>query len=39
MKRVLYILLSVCLLMVSFADAAAQVDRQEVRRGNRVFVF
>ena len=37
MKRVLYILLSVCLLTVSFADAAAQADKREVRRGNRRF--
>ena len=37
MKRVLYILLSVCLLAVSFADASAQVDKREVRKGNRRF--
>ena len=37
MKRVLYILLSVCLLAVSIADAAAQSDKREVRRGNRRF--
>ena len=37
MKRVLYILLSVSLLVVSFADAAAQTDKREVRRGNRRF--
>lgn len=37
MKRVLYILLSLCLLAVSFVDADAQTDRREVRRGNRRF--
>ena len=37
MKRVLYILLSVCLFAVSFADASAQVDKREVRKGNRRF--
>ena len=37
MKRVLYILLSVCLLAVSFVDASAQVDKREVRKGNRYF--
>ena len=37
MKRFLYILLSVCLLAVSFADASAQVDKREVRKGNRYF--
>ena len=37
MKRVIYILLSVCLLLVSFADVAAQTDRREVRKGNRRF--
>ena len=37
MKRVLYILLSVCLLAASFADASAQVDKREVRKGNRRF--
>ena len=30
-------MLSVCLLTVSFADAAAQADKREVRRGNRRF--
>ena len=29
--------MSVCLLSVSFVDAAAQTDRREVRRGNRRF--
>ena len=37
MKRVIYILLSVCLLLVSFADVSAQTDRREVRKGNRRF--
>ena len=37
MKRVIYILLSVCLLLVSFADVAAQTDKREVRKGNRRF--
>ena len=37
MKRVLYILLSVCLFAASFADASAQVDKREVRKGNRRF--
>ena len=37
MKRVLYILLSVCLFAVSFADASAQVDKSEIRKGNRHF--
>ena len=37
MKRVIYILLSVCLLLVSFADVSAQIDRREVRKGNRRF--
>jgi hypothetical protein len=37
MKRVLYILLSVCLFAASFADASAQVDKREVRKGNRLF--
>ena len=37
MKRVIYILLSVCLLHVSFADVSAQIDRREVRKGNRRF--
>jgi hypothetical protein len=37
MKRVLYILISVCLLAVSSADAAAQTDKREVRKGNRRF--
>ena len=37
MKRVLYILLSVCLLTGSLSDAAAQTDKREVRRGNRRF--
>ena len=37
MKRVLYILLSACLFAVSFADASAQVDKREVRKGNRYF--
>ena len=37
MKRYLYILLSLCLLACSFADAAAQVDKREVRKGNRRF--
>ena len=39
MKRVLYILLSLCLLAVSFVDADAQTDRREVRRGNRRFNY
>ena len=30
-------MLSVCLLAVSFADASAQVDKREVRKGNRRF--
>ena len=37
MKRVLYILLSVFLFAVSFVDASAQVDKREVRKGNRRF--
>ena len=37
MKRVLYILLSVMLLAVSFAEAGAQTDKREVRKGNRSF--
>ena len=37
MKRVIYILLSVCLLLVSLADVSAQTDRREVRKGNRRF--
>ena len=37
MKRVIYILLSVCLLLVAFADVSAQTDRREVRKGNRRF--
>ena len=37
MKRVLYILLSLCLFAASFADASAQVDKREVRKGNRRF--
>ena len=30
-------MLSVCLLAVSFVDASAQVDKREVRKGNRYF--
>ena len=30
-------MLSVCLLLVSFADVSAQTDRREVRKGNRRF--
>ena len=30
-------MLSVCLLLVSFADVSAQIDRREVRKGNRRF--
>ena len=37
MKRVLYILLSVMLLAVSFTEAGAQTDKREVRKGNRSF--
>ena len=37
MRRILYILASIMILFVSYADLAAQVDKKDVRRGNRDF--
>ena len=37
MRKILYIVLSMCLMAVSVADLSAQEDRREVRKGNRRF--
>ena len=37
MKRILYILVVICVAAVSAFDASAQEDRREVRKGNRRF--
>lgn len=37
MRKILYVILSMCLMAVSVADLSAQEDRREVRKGNRRF--
>ena len=37
MRKILYVILSLCLMAVSVADLSAQEDRREVRKGNRRF--
>ena len=37
MRKILYVILSMCLMAASVADLSAQEDRREVRKGNRRF--